>query len=208
MPIKYTYHRATGRLAFTKLRSYANKKFKYCLPNGKPADGLRLPKLLYRLPERISSDPKKPVFVAEGEKDCDRLYLLELVATCNYDGGGRGKWSSSYSRYFRDRDVVILADNDWTGQQHLRTWPATYSASREASASSTWPARRPRATYRTGWTGGSVLELLELATTAPKWRARIELARMEDPDAADWYIRDALEAILSRGDRRSCCSSY
>ena len=36
----------------------------------------------YRLPELLAADPSEPVWVTEGEKDCDALAALGLVATC------------------------------------------------------------------------------------------------------------------------------
>jgi hypothetical protein len=49
-------------------------------------------RLLYRLPELVTADPAKVVFLPEGEKDVGRLVSLGFVATCN--PGGAGKWKS------------------------------------------------------------------------------------------------------------------
>jgi hypothetical protein len=71
---------------------------------------------LYRLPELIASDPKKTVFVVEGEKDANRLWEAGLIATCN--PGGAGKWSPEYSGALENRHVVVLPDNNAVGQEH------------------------------------------------------------------------------------------
>ncbi|MBW2605329.1 MAG: hypothetical protein JRE28_13630 [Deltaproteobacteria bacterium] len=75
--------------------------------------------VLYRLNELL--DPiniaqGKPVFICEGEKDVDRLWLIGLVATCNPFGAG--SWRQEYSEFLNDRSVVILADNDKSGRDH------------------------------------------------------------------------------------------
>jgi putative DNA primase/helicase len=85
-------------------------------------------RVLYRLPELLAADPKLPVFIPEGEKDVDNLRALGLVATCNPGGAAvenkdktkpyRGKWRTEYSEHLRDRDVVILPDNDQAGRDH------------------------------------------------------------------------------------------
>jgi hypothetical protein len=71
--------------------------------------------LLYRLPGlRASGDV--PVLIPEGEKDVDRLHDEGQVATCNI--GGAGKWRPEYAEQFRDKHVVVLADNDQAGRDH------------------------------------------------------------------------------------------
>jgi putative DNA primase/helicase len=77
--------------------------------------GVRL--VPFRLPELLASSDTL-VFIPEGEKDCDRLAELGLIATCN--PGGAGKWRSSFSAFFRGRDVVVLPDNDDAGRKHAR----------------------------------------------------------------------------------------
>ena len=49
----------------------------------------------YRVPELISAVASgKPVFICEGEKDCDALHRAGLVATCN--AAGAGKWKPDF----------------------------------------------------------------------------------------------------------------
>lgn len=73
-------------------------------------------RVIYRLPEILAADPATPVFIPEGEKDCDNLAALGLVATCNPMGAG--KWLDDFNQYFRGRRVVILPDNDPPGKAH------------------------------------------------------------------------------------------
>ncbi|MBC8555585.1 MAG: DUF3987 domain-containing protein, partial [Candidatus Brocadiales bacterium] len=52
----------------------------------------------------------------EGEKDVDLLWKEGFVATtCPM---GAGKWKADYNKYFEDRNVVIIPDNDDVGRKH------------------------------------------------------------------------------------------
>lgn len=70
-------------------------------------------RLLYNLPAVIKSER---VFIVEGEKDVETLRSLNLVGTTN-SGGGK-YWSESFNHYFQGKTVIILPDNDETGQGH------------------------------------------------------------------------------------------
>jgi len=52
----------------------------------------------------------KTIWVAEGEKDCDRLRGEGFIATCNPFGAG--KWLDSHSEALQGADLVILPDNE------------------------------------------------------------------------------------------------
>ena len=85
--------------------------------SGKP-DG---PKVPYMLPQLIAAAPTAPIYVVEGEKDCDNLAKIGFVATCNSEGADNGngnKWTSDLNQYFKDRDVYIIPDNDAQGRKH------------------------------------------------------------------------------------------
>ena len=89
----YDYTDENGELLFQAVR-YEPKGFNQRRPDGKDSwkwslKGVK--RVLYRLPELMSADPAKPVFVVEGEKDADNLIQLGLVATTNPMGAG--KWS-------------------------------------------------------------------------------------------------------------------
>jgi len=72
--------------------------------------------LPYRLPELLGN-PDATAFICEGEKDCDNLAELGCVAACNH--GGAGKWRPEISHWFKDRNVVLLPDNDNPGRAHM-----------------------------------------------------------------------------------------
>ena len=57
--------------------------------------------------------------VVEGEKDADRLWSLDLPATCN--AGGAGRWRTEHTGQLKAagaRRVVIVPDADDTGRTH------------------------------------------------------------------------------------------
>jgi hypothetical protein len=114
----YDYHDQDGQLLFQVVR-YDPKDFRQRRPDGNGGwiwklDGVD--RVLYRLPELLRAAPYTTVFICEGEKDCNALHERGLIATTN--PGGVGKWLPSMSEPLRDRNVVILPDNDEAGEKH------------------------------------------------------------------------------------------
>lgn len=115
----YSYPDKDGKEQYQTVR-YEPKDFKQRRPDG--AGGYiwnleNTPRVLYRLPELIKADPKKPVWKVEGERDADRLAALGWVATTSVCGS-KAPWLSEYSEVLRGRHVVILPDNDEPGAIH------------------------------------------------------------------------------------------
>src|SRR5205085_1251788 len=75
-------------------------------------------RVLYRYPDLLSARPYKMVFVVEGEKDTDALWDKGLIATTCAQGAG--KWKPEFSESLRDRNCVILPDNDGPGKKHAQ----------------------------------------------------------------------------------------
>lgn len=114
----YDYRDAAGRLLFQVVRK-TGKRFMQRRPLGDGSWSWRLgdvERVLYRLPELQAVDVEDPVFVVEGEKDCDRLRGLGLASVSA--SGGAGKWRPEYAESLRARNVVVLPDNDTPGWQH------------------------------------------------------------------------------------------
>jgi putative DNA primase/helicase len=109
----YGYKDEDGKLLFEVVR-FEPKDFRQRQPDGTwGLNGAR--RVLYRLPELIKSEPRT-VFVAEGERDVDRLYSEGLIGTCNPMGAG--KWSADYNASLKGRTVAVIPDNDKPGRDH------------------------------------------------------------------------------------------
>jgi hypothetical protein len=112
----YLYCDAQGRVAYGVDRLYG-KGFAQWRPNGRAGRifGLNgVQPLPYRLPELLAA-PGEDVWLAEGEKDADRLRSLGVVATTN--SGGAIGWTDAHSEHLRGRGrVVIVEDNDAAGR--------------------------------------------------------------------------------------------
>lgn len=128
-------------------------------------------RILYNLVAVSQSDPKKIVFVVEGEKDVDKLAALGIVATCNTGGGG--KWDDRYSEALRGRKVVILPDNDETGEKHLDTVGASLQGVAEWVRTLRLPGL-PEKGDVSDWieAGGDRAALVELVRAATPWEPR------------------------------------
>ena len=116
----YEYRRPNGELAYQVCKYLEPEKtFRQRQPDGagwtwrtKGMDPIP-----YRLPELLAANSSSPVFIAEGEKDCDNIAKLGLTATCNHMGAKN--WKRKISHWLRGYDVVLLPDNDRTGREHV-----------------------------------------------------------------------------------------
>jgi hypothetical protein len=97
--------------------------FNGCWSTTKPAGWVRIP---YRLPEMLAALAKAPatsICCPEGEKDCETLAALGLIATTNSEGATplkvkTSKWAPELNRWFHGvRRLFILADNDEVGRR-------------------------------------------------------------------------------------------
>lgn len=113
----YDYLDEKSQLLFQAVRK-PGKKFFQRRPDGKGGwvydlKGVR--RVLYNLPQLISK-LDGTVFVTEGEKDVKALTDLGLLATTS--PGGAGKWRDEYNQFLKNRQVIILPDNDKPGLAH------------------------------------------------------------------------------------------
>jgi putative DNA primase/helicase len=72
----------------------------------------------YHLPALVAAGPDRWIFIVEGEADVLSLEEQGFVATTV--AGGAGGWSDSFCRYFTQRRVAILPDNDDPGRDYAR----------------------------------------------------------------------------------------
>jgi putative DNA primase/helicase len=118
----YIYRDGTGAPYLRVRRTAAKDFFQQHWDGEKWAKGKpNGPKIPYRLPELLAAAPATPIYICEGEKDCDNLAKLGFVATCNNGGADTGtgtKWTPDLNSHFKDRHVYILPDNDQAGHKH------------------------------------------------------------------------------------------
>ena len=117
----YPYRDEKGNVLFESVR-YEPKSFSQRRRVGNEwinnLEGVRI--VLYHLPEIIRSSPDQPIYVCEGEKDCDLMARLGFVATTNPMGAR--KWhllEPKIVEHFRGRDAILIPDNDEIGRQHM-----------------------------------------------------------------------------------------
>lgn len=117
----YHYTDLNDKIIHETCRTENPKNFFQQRPDPKKPDGKRIPNLngvttiLYNLKEVVASDI---IYIVEGEKDCDNLAKIGLVGTCNAQGAG--KWPSHLSEWLKDKDIVILPDQDDPGRNHAK----------------------------------------------------------------------------------------
>ena len=115
---EYDYRDPDGALLFQVLR-YEPKDFRHRQPDKKGGWLWNIKGIVpipYCLPELLRAAHNAPVFVCEGEKDCDNVHKQGLIATTN--PGGAGKWLAGMSQYLRDKEAIILPHHDEAGERH------------------------------------------------------------------------------------------
>jgi AAA domain-containing protein len=111
----YDYTDLDGTLLYQVTR-HDPKAFRQRRPDGNGGwvdDDHSTKRVLYRWPD-VARFPDVPVFICEGEKDADRLASFGYCATTV----AAGDWQHvEYSSTLKDREVIILADNDFPGRK-------------------------------------------------------------------------------------------
>jgi RecA-family ATPase len=112
----YPYRDADGALLYEVLR-YEPKAFSQRMPNGHGGwiynlDTLNGRRVIYRWPELLKF-PDATIFVAEGEKDADRLWSVDLCATTV----ASGTWTAECVEALKHRHCIVLQDNDDSGRE-------------------------------------------------------------------------------------------
>ena len=118
----YNYNDESGNLVHQTVR-FEPKKFLQRRPDpAKPDEWIwnlqDITPVLYNLgeiPKAINNN--LPIFIVEGEKDCDNIknHLEFTATTCPM---GASKWRPHYSDWLINADVYIIPDNDEPGQKH------------------------------------------------------------------------------------------
>lgn len=108
------------------------------------------------------------VYWPEGEKDCDTLGRAGLPAL-TFGGTGDGLPEAA-AEYFRDRHVVILADNDARGQEHaLHKAAAVYPVAKTVKLIE-FPELAPKQDVSDYLNAATAADLERLVSEAPLWK--------------------------------------
>jgi putative DNA primase/helicase len=116
----YDYCDRDGKLLYQVQRFEEPKTFRQRRPNGKGGwitvgvfNGIeRVPYRWKELADELAAHPDtSPIFITEGEKDCDNVRRLGLTASCV----AGGKWTDEIAAVFKGLDIIILEDNDQPG---------------------------------------------------------------------------------------------
>lgn len=112
----YIYYNSDKAVAYRKIRidyEDGKKTFYFKKPNGeKNMTGVRHE--LYNLPNVLDSEK---VYFVEGEKCAEELIKQGLVAT-TLDSGANSPWMPYYGEYLKDKEVIIIPDNDDAGMSY------------------------------------------------------------------------------------------
>jgi putative DNA primase/helicase len=167
---QYNYVDAEGQLAYQVVR-FEPKGFAQRRPDGGSGwlwSRNGTPPILYNLGRIIDAEPDATVYVCEGEKDCDALAALGLVATTN--PGGAGKWVPVFSETLRGRRVVIPADNDKPGREHAQHVARSLQGIAAEVRILELPGLPDKGDVSDWLAGGGTAEqLADLAAAAPVW---------------------------------------
>lgn len=223
----YDYRDESGNVVFQVVR-FEPKGFRQRRP--KPGGGwdwsVKGARVIpFRLPELLAK-PAQPVVVVEGEKDCDNLRQVGVLATCN--AGGAGKWTAEHAAFLKGRQVIVLPDNDEAGRNHAQQVARSLhgmAASVRIIELPDLPAKGDASDWLAA--GGSKDELDRLIESAPVWTNEGEpvpptplyaphLICMSDVEPADisWLWPDRiplgrLTLLVGRpGDGKSFLTTY
>lgn len=110
----YQYVDEKGALLFEVCR-FPSKRFRQRRPDGEwKLDGVQ--RVPFRLPQVLAS---QEIILCEGEKDVLSCEKLGLTATTTL--GGSNSWRDEYAQYFREKDVILIPDNDEAGRKYVLT---------------------------------------------------------------------------------------
>lgn len=118
----YPYTDENGKTLFEVVRFKNPKDFRQRVPDQSEKGGYRwhlkgVRTVIYRLPEVMKAiRDNVTVYICEGEKDCDTMNRLGLIATSSPMGAG--KWRSEHSELLKGADICIIPDNDDSGREH------------------------------------------------------------------------------------------
>lgn len=88
--------------------------------NGKKQKGRFIEAVPYNLHLIAKTKEGDIIYFLEGERKVDLLTSWGLIAT-TLDSGAKSRWRVSYTRFFKEREIIIIPDNDEAGEGYLQT---------------------------------------------------------------------------------------
>jgi hypothetical protein len=190
---QYDYYDSDGVLRY-QVQRFEPKTFRQRRPDDKGGwlynlQGVEA--LPYNLVGMLQQ-PDAPVFIVEGEKCAERLNQLGLVATTNH--GGSKNWKPELNQYFKDRNVIVLPDNDTAGKAHADVVISQLYGTANAIKRVDLPGDDKDDVVDWLFKGGDVKQLHELVKATPPIAVEPEPAEPEDkPDVFETYSLDYLK---------------
>jgi putative DNA primase/helicase len=169
---RYVYTDAEGRPVHRTLRWEPKRFSQQRFEDGEWVGGKGalngVQRVLYHLPQVLTADE---VVIVEGEKDADRLQLLEFTATTNPEGAK--KWQPSFAEVLAGKQVIILPDNDAAGRGHVEKIADSLHGKAASVKVIDLPGLSKKADV-SDWldAGHNVTELQELIAKAPEFQDR------------------------------------
>jgi len=71
--------------------------------------------------DTLHDNQDEPVYIVEGERDADTLTNWDAIATTFPNGAGFTQWIPLYNEGLKNREVIILTDNDDSGRKYGNT---------------------------------------------------------------------------------------
>ena len=202
----YSYEDRDGTLLYQVLR-YEPKTFRQRRPNGKSwIWRLEDRRVVYRWPE-LCRFPDATIFVAEGEKDANRLWSVGLCGTTV----AAGKWTDECVQALAGRDIIVLQDNDDAGRKKAHEGAKLLHGVANTVRVVLLPGL-PQGGDVSDWLdmGHGKEELIETCFDEPLWEPQAEAAKPEnkpitrkyrdrtihDWDDPDWSLLDTQRGTL------------
>ena len=167
------------------------------MDNGQYAWGRKSKPVFYNH-ELLQKRPNEPVCIPEGEKDCDTLTSLGLLAVTA--GSASDQITPSMENLLKGRDVLIFIDDDTPGKKRGKRDAATlHGIAKSLKVIELPDLPEKKGADITDWiqNGGTTERLLELIKTAPGEKAkdthsRISIISLHDFLALDLPPRQTL----------------
>jgi putative DNA primase/helicase len=201
--VAYNYQNADGSPAFQVVRTITGSpRFLQRRLDGQgkwiwSIKGIK--RVLYRLPELLAASPGSIVFIAEGEKDVDRLRAHSRVATCN--SGGAGKWHDEYAEHLRGQHIRVIPDNDPPGEAHALDITHKLHGVALSVRIVRLPGLPPKGDVSDWLNAGNAIEDLDrLAEEAPDYQPSSEPDEATDDAPPLWDADDPLNHETLRSD--------